>query len=175
MEIRLRLRRIIRSDPVDHVVHLKDLALNTATYQATLAGEPMDLTYMEYELLRFFVEHQGRVWSRQQLLAKVWGYDYFGGASTVDVHVRRLRSKLGEERASPGSPPSGRWATDSGEAAARLSRGRSRSPRPGSSALRRGSSRCAHSTPLGSDASQVSRSLGDRLSNDSNVMTSPSM
>ncbi|NNC41206.1 MAG: winged helix-turn-helix domain-containing protein [Acidimicrobiia bacterium] len=60
----------------------------------------MDLTYMEYELLRYFIEHQGRVWSREQLLAKVWGYDYFGGARTVDVHVRRLRAKLGGERAS---------------------------------------------------------------------------
>ena len=58
VEIRLRLRRIIRSDPVDHVVHFKDLALNTATYQATVAGRPVDLTYMEYELLRFFVEHR---------------------------------------------------------------------------------------------------------------------
>ncbi len=100
VEIRLRLRRIIRSEPADHVVHFKDLVLNTATYQATVADRPVDLTYMEYELLRFFVEHQGRVWSREQLLSKVWGYDYYGGARTVDVHVRRLRSKLGEERAS---------------------------------------------------------------------------
>ena len=100
VEIRLRLRRIIRSEPADHVVHFKDLLLNTATYQATVADRPVDLTYMEYELLRFFVEHQGRVWSREQLLSKVWGYDYYGGARTVDVHVRRLRSKLGEERAS---------------------------------------------------------------------------
>ncbi len=100
VEIRLRLRRIIRSEPTDHVVHFKDLVLNTATYQATVADRPVDLTYMEYELLRFFVEHQGRVWSREQLLSKVWGYDYYGGARTVDVHVRRLRSKLGEGRAS---------------------------------------------------------------------------
>ena len=100
IEIGLRLRRIIRSEPADHVVHFKDLVLNTATYQAAVAGRPVDLTYMEYELLRFFVEHQGRVWSREQLLSKVWGYDYYGGARTVDVHVRRLRSKLGEERAS---------------------------------------------------------------------------
>ena len=82
------------------MVRFKDLQLNTATYQATVLGKPVDLTYMEYELLRFFVENQGRVWSREQLLSKVWGYDYFGGARTVDVHVRRLRSKLGEERAS---------------------------------------------------------------------------
>ncbi len=100
IEIGLRLRRIIRSEPADHVVHFKDLVINTATYQAAVAGRPVDLTYMEYELLRFFVEHQGRVWSREQLLSKVWGYDYYGGARTVDVHVRRLRSKLGEERAS---------------------------------------------------------------------------
>ena len=60
----------------------------------------MDLTFMEYELLRFLVGNQVRVWSRAQILSKVWGYDYYGGARTVDVHVRRLRAKLGEERAS---------------------------------------------------------------------------
>ena len=65
-----------------------------------MIGKPVDLTYMEYELLRYFIGNPGRVWSREQLLSKVWGYDYFGGARTVDVHVRRLRSKLGEERAS---------------------------------------------------------------------------
>jgi DNA-binding response OmpR family regulator len=78
----------------------KDLILNLATYQATVGAAPIDLTYMEYELLRFFVTNSGRVWSREQLLSRVWGYDYFGGARTVDVHVRRLRAKLGEERAS---------------------------------------------------------------------------
>lgn len=78
----------------------KDLTLNLATYQATVGSAPIDLTYMEYELLRFFVTNSGRVWSREQLLSRVWGYDYFGGARTVDVHVRRLRAKLGEERAS---------------------------------------------------------------------------
>ena len=76
-----------------------DLTLNPLTYLATLDSEPLDLTYMEYELLRFFIEHRGRVWTREQLLSKVWGYDYFGGARTVDVHVRRLRAKLGEHRA----------------------------------------------------------------------------
>ena len=74
--------------------------INTATYQATIAGHPRDLTFMEYELLRFFVEHPKRVWSREQILSKVWGYDYYGGSRTVDVHVRRLRAKLGEERSS---------------------------------------------------------------------------
>jgi DNA-binding response OmpR family regulator len=100
LELKLRLARLGREETGDEVVLFKDLELNTATYQATIGGRPIDLTYMEYELLRFFIEHQGRVWSREQLLSKVWGYDYFGGARTVDVHVRRLRFKLGEERAS---------------------------------------------------------------------------
>lgn len=100
VELRLRLARLISVEPTGEVVRFKDLELNTATYQATVIGKPIDLTYMEYELLRFFIGNQGRVWSREQLLSKVWGYDYFGGARTVDVHVRRLRSKLGEERAS---------------------------------------------------------------------------
>ena len=82
------------------MVAFKDLSLNLATYQATIGSQPVDLTFMEYELLRFFVTNQTRVWSREQLLSRVWGYDYFGGARTVDVHVRRLRAKLGEERAS---------------------------------------------------------------------------
>ncbi len=100
VELRLRLGRLWRAEDEDEVLHFKDLQLNTATYQATVGTRPVDLTYMEYELLRYFVEHRGRVWSREQLLSKVWGYDYFGGARTVDVHVRRLRAKLGEERAS---------------------------------------------------------------------------
>ena len=100
VELRMRLARLAQKEPIGEVVSFKDLELNTATYQATVTGKPVDLTYMEYELLRFFIENPGRVWSREQLLSKVWGYDYFGGARTVDVHVRRLRSKLGEERAS---------------------------------------------------------------------------
>ena len=97
-ELGLRVRRLQRSGGNDEMLRFKDLELNLMTYQATLAGDPLDLTYMEYELLRFLVDHQGRVWTREQLLSKVWGYDYFGGARTVDVHVRRLRAKLGEER-----------------------------------------------------------------------------
>lgn len=100
VELRVRLTRLVSGAVDGNVVSFKDMELNTATYQATLAKRPVDLTYMEYELLRFFIENQGRVWSREQLLSKVWGYDYFGGARTVDVHVRRLRAKLGEERAS---------------------------------------------------------------------------
>ena len=102
-ELRLRIDRLVTTPDTaisDEVVSFKDLMLNLATYQANIAGAPIDLTYMEYELLRFFVTNPGRVWSREQLLSRVWGYDYFGGARTVDVHVRRLRSKLGEERAS---------------------------------------------------------------------------
>jgi len=101
-ELAVRVARLARkseSHP-DRTISFKELQLDLAKYQATLDGQPIDLTYMEYELLRFFATHQGRVWSREQLLSRVWGYDYFGGARTVDVHVRRLRAKLGEERAS---------------------------------------------------------------------------
>ena len=75
------------------------LVLNVETYQATIAGRPVDLTYMEYELLKFLASSPGKVFTRETLLSRVWGYDYFGGARTVDVHVRRLRAKLGEEHA----------------------------------------------------------------------------
>jgi len=100
LEVRLRVHRLTAEASNDHVVVFKDLELNTLNYQATLATSPIDLTFMEYELLRFLVQNPVRVWSREQLLSKVWGYDYYGGARTVDVHIRRLRSKLGEERAS---------------------------------------------------------------------------
>ena len=100
VEMRLRLRRLQTDRDLEDIVVFKDLELNPLTYQATLAGVPLDLTFMEYELLRFLVGNPTRVWSRAQLLSKVWGYDYYGGARTVDVHVRRLRAKLGEERAS---------------------------------------------------------------------------
>ena len=75
------------------------LVLNIETYQAALSGRPLDLTYMEYELLKFLATHPGKVFSRETLLSRVWGYDYYGGARTVDVHIRRLRAKLGEEHA----------------------------------------------------------------------------
>ena len=100
VELRIRVRRTAVEESGEEMLEHKDLTLNPLTYQATLAGEPLDLTYMEYELLRFLVENPVRVWSREQLLSKVWGYEYYGGARTVDVHVRRLRSKLGQERAS---------------------------------------------------------------------------
>jgi DNA-binding response OmpR family regulator len=99
VELRTRMRRMVAGNQDEDRLVYEDLVLDTATYQAELAGGPVDLTYMEYELLKFFVQHRGRVWSREQLLSRVWGYEYFGGARTVDVHVRRLRAKLGEERA----------------------------------------------------------------------------
>ena len=73
------------------------LVLNLETYQAAIASRPLDLTYMEYELLKFLATHPGRVFTRETLLSRVWGYEYYGGARTVDVHVRRLRAKLGNE------------------------------------------------------------------------------
>ena len=73
--------------------------LNLETYQAAIAGQPLDLTYMEYELLKFLAQHPGKVFTRETLLSRVWGYEYYGGARTVDVHIRRLRAKLGEEHA----------------------------------------------------------------------------
>ncbi len=75
------------------------LLLNLETYQAGIGGRPLDLTYMEYELLKFLATHPGKVFTRETLLSRVWGYEYYGGARTVDVHIRRLRAKLGEEHA----------------------------------------------------------------------------
>jgi DNA-binding response OmpR family regulator len=99
-ELGLRIRRMAKVGGSEEILRFKDLELNTLTYQAVLGISPLDLTFMEYELLRFFVDNQARVWSREQLLSRVWGYEYYGGARTVDVHVRRLRAKLGEERSS---------------------------------------------------------------------------
>ena len=81
------------------VIEYGPLVLNLETYQAAVAGRVLDLTYMEYELLRFLATHPGKVFTRETLLNRVWGYEYYGGARTVDVHVRRLRAKLGEEHA----------------------------------------------------------------------------
>lgn len=82
-------------DLVEHA----GLVLNLETYQAVIDDRPLDLTYMEYELLKFLAQHPGRVFTRETLLSRVWGYEYYGGARTVDVHIRRLRAKLGEEHA----------------------------------------------------------------------------
>jgi DNA-binding response OmpR family regulator len=72
------------------------VSVDESSYQATASGRPLDLTFKEFELLRYLVANPGRVFTREQLLSDVWGYDYFGGTRTVDVHVRRLRFKLGD-------------------------------------------------------------------------------
>jgi len=102
MELQARLRHLFfrgadttRPDVVEH----DGLALNLETYQASIEGRPLDLTYMEYELLKFLAQNPGKVFTREMLLSRVWGYEYYGGARTVDVHIRRLRAKLGEEHA----------------------------------------------------------------------------
>jgi DNA-binding response OmpR family regulator len=79
------------------VIRAGELSIDPDTYAAKLKGRPLDLTYKEFELLKFLAQHPGRVFTRDQLLREVWGYDYFGGTRTVDVHVRRLRAKLGSE------------------------------------------------------------------------------
>ena len=78
-------------------IRVGELSIDSDTYAARLKGRPLDLTYKEFELLKFLAQHPGRVFTRDQLLREVWGYDYFGGTRTVDVHVRRLRAKLGSE------------------------------------------------------------------------------
>lgn len=80
-----------------HLIQTSGLVVDDAAYTARLEGRLLDLTFKEFELLKFLAQHPGRVFTRQQMLQEVWGYDYFGGTRTVDVHVRRLRSKLGPE------------------------------------------------------------------------------
>ena len=100
LDARLRLavdRRAAASDPTPEQVDIGDLTIDESTYSARLSGTALDLTYKEFELLKFLAQHPGRVFSRAHLVQEVWGYDYFGGTRTVDVHVRRLRAKLGPE------------------------------------------------------------------------------
>lgn len=102
-EIDARLRLLIgrRGGVADQEsvgkVTLGELIIDEGTYTARLRGRPLDLTYKEFELLKYLAQHAGRVFTRAQLLQEVWGYDFFGGTRTVDVHVRRLRAKLGPE------------------------------------------------------------------------------
>ena len=77
-------------------IQASGVVIDEASYSAKVRGRPLDLTFKEFELLRFFATHPSRVFTREQLLSEVWGYDYFGGTRTVDVHVRRLRAKLGD-------------------------------------------------------------------------------
>jgi DNA-binding response OmpR family regulator len=101
IEVRIRLAttKIEAVNNFESVGEIKagELSIDESTYSAKLRGRILDLTYKEFELLKFLAQHPGRVFSRDQLLREVWGYDYFGGTRTVDVHVRRLRAKLGPE------------------------------------------------------------------------------
>jgi DNA-binding response OmpR family regulator len=100
VEARLRLAIGRQSQPAAQLpdeIRSSGLVVNEATYTARMNGRILDLTFKEFELLKFLAQHPGRVFTRAQLLQEVWGYDYFGGTRTVDVHVRRLRAKLGAE------------------------------------------------------------------------------
>lgn len=103
-EVEARLRLAIGSlaltvddDPSGGQITAGDLIIDETTYSARVGGRLLDLTYKEFELIKHLAQHPGRVFTRAQLLQEVWGYDYFGGTRTVDVHVRRLRAKLGLE------------------------------------------------------------------------------
>ena len=84
-----------RATPEDgELIRVADLSINPATYEVAIGGRRVDLRFKEYELLRLLAANPGRVYSREALLSQLWGYDYFGGTRTVDVHIRRLRSKI---------------------------------------------------------------------------------
>lgn len=103
LEARIRLARGRRDlqqdadDPEAHLIRSGDLSVDDASYTAKIGARVLDLTFKEFELLKYLAQHPGRVFTRPQLLAEVWGYDYYGGTRTVDVHVRRLRAKLTPE------------------------------------------------------------------------------
>ncbi|OYN99754.1 transcriptional regulator [Enemella evansiae] len=96
-ELEARLRLASRAEDVDDLIRAGGVEVDEAAYTARLDGRLLDLTYTEFELLKYLTANPGRVFSREQLLSEVWGYDYYGGTRTVDVHVRRLRAKLGEK------------------------------------------------------------------------------
>ncbi|MFM6932080.1 MAG: DNA-binding response regulator, partial [Novosphingobium sp.] len=87
----------IAAEGVSTEIRQGDVVIDEGTYTAKIRGTSLDLTFKEFELLKFLAQHPGRVFTRAQLLQEIWGYDYFGGTRTVDVHIRRLRSKLGPE------------------------------------------------------------------------------
>lgn len=103
-EVIARLERAVRlrSEPEDaHLIRCGELTIDQASYKVFLSSRPVDLTYKEYELLRFLALNQDKVCTRETLLSRVWGYDFYGGARTVDVHIRRLRSKIEDRGVSP--------------------------------------------------------------------------
>jgi DNA-binding response OmpR family regulator len=98
-EVDARIRLVIgrmAQEQSGSKIQASGVVIDEASYSAKVHGRPLDLTFKEFELLRFFATHPSRVFTREQLLSEVWGYDYFGGTRTVDVHVRRLRAKLGD-------------------------------------------------------------------------------
>ena len=98
VDVRIRLATSpSASNTGEPLIQTGNIIIDEAGYSAKLNGAQLDLTYTEFELLKYLAQHPGRVFSRQQLLSDVWDYDYFGGTRTVDVHVRRLRAKLGSE------------------------------------------------------------------------------
>ena len=101
-EVEARIRLSVARAVPDHEdapteIRAAGVVIDEASYTARVNGAPLNLTFKEFELLKYLVQHPGRVFTREQLLQEVWGYDYFGGTRTVDVHVRRLRAKLGTE------------------------------------------------------------------------------
>jgi DNA-binding response OmpR family regulator len=98
-ELDARIRLVIgrlAQEKTGSKIQASGVVIDEASYSAKVHGKPLDLTFKEFELLRFLATHPSRVFTREQLLSEVWGYDYFGGTRTVDVHVRRLRAKLGD-------------------------------------------------------------------------------
>ena len=96
VDARIRLAITTHQPTVAAGISHSGVSIDEASYQANVGGRALDLTFKEFELLRYLVANPGRVFTREQLLSEVWGYDYFGGTRTVDVHVRRLRAKLGD-------------------------------------------------------------------------------
>jgi DNA-binding response OmpR family regulator len=87
----------LASNPPSGEIRSGEVIIDESSYTAKIKGRVLDLTFKEFELLKYLAQHPGRVFTRSQLLQEIWGYDYFGGTRTVDVHIRRLRSKLGPE------------------------------------------------------------------------------
>ena len=104
-EVDARIRIVIGKDAINQLainpslkeIRSGEVVIDEDSYTAKVKGRTLDLTFKEFELLKYLAQHPGRVFSRSQLLQEIWGYDYFGGTRTVDVHIRRLRSKLGPE------------------------------------------------------------------------------
>ncbi|MGI6033146.1 MAG: winged helix-turn-helix domain-containing protein [Coriobacteriales bacterium] len=102
-EMAVRIRHLLwpsEETATSDFITVDSMAINLSTYQVLVDGQPVDFTYLEYALLAFLVTHPGHAYSRDALLSRVWGFDYYGGSRTVDVHVRRVRAKLGSELAS---------------------------------------------------------------------------